>query len=709
VAQYPVSINLSSLNGTNGFVVNGPAERDGLGADITGVGDINGDGFDDVAVAAPHFGDRGAVPGDVYIVFGTDAGLPSALEVSSLDGSNGFKLSGEIGNQLWTVAAAGDVNGDGFADLAVSAIYYLEPSENGGSAYVVFGTPDGFDAELTVAEIYGTNGFRLTDASPVVDATSGINDVNSVGDVNGDGFEDILISSRAPSTNPNQLNFNHYVVFGSDAGFADMSLSALDGTNGFQIVGGEAQLGQSAGDVNGDGIDDIIMGAPTADPHGTSSGAAYVVFGRASGFSSSFDLSTLSGTNGFTVEGGNAQDRAGTAVSSAGDINGDGYADVVVGATGFGPESGAAYVVFGRATGFSAHINLTNLGPGGIRILGDRSFGGRAGQVVSSVGDVNGDGFDDVSVGAFSPGSPSVVYVVFGKEAPTNIRVVDLNGNNGFKINPAATGDAAYDSTMAGDFNGDGMHDLIVGAVNADPHGADSGAAYVVFGHLPDAAVTRTGTVASQSLVGGNFDDTLNGLGGDDELFGNGGEDQLDGGGGDDIIKGGAGSDWLAGLGGEDHLEGGGDDDTLFGGGNQDLILGGAGSDHLIGGTGNDRLDGGAGKDFLIGDDGNDVFVVSSVADSGPGGAFRDNIIDFLVGSDRIDLSAIDANSNTGADDSFAFIGGARFSHTAGELRQYSSFSGDTVVAGDVDGDGAADFEVLLRGAHTLTAADFIP
>src|SRR5262249_47926244 len=153
------------------------------------------------------------------------------------------------------------------------------------------------------------------------------------------------------------------VVFGEAAGIGDnIDLSSLDGSNGFRISGAAAgdRSGfsvASAGDVNGDGFADLIVGAYGADPNGAYSGASYVVLGKASGFSADIDLSSLDGSNGFRLSGGAAGDFSGWSVASAGDVNGDGFADLVVGASGADPNgsnSGASYVVFGKAAGFAA-------------------------------------------------------------------------------------------------------------------------------------------------------------------------------------------------------------------------------------------------------------------------------------------------------------------------------------------------------------------
>ena len=282
--------------------------------------------------------------------------------------------------------------------------------------------------------------------------------------------------------------------------------SVLTGVDAYDLSGRSVS---TAGDVNGDGIDDVIVGAFYADPAGHySAGESYVVFGSAQGFAAVLPLASLfpggggDGSRGFVITGIEAYDSSGRAVSDAGDVNGDGIDDLIVGADRARYAAGESYVVFGSTQGFPAVLPLATLFPAGggdgsrgFVLIGvdEYDFSGRS---VSAAGDVNGDGVDDLVVGAYAadPGGQIVAgesFVVFGSTQgfPAVLPLASLfpagggDGTRGFVLTGIERDRAGRSVSAAGDVNGDGIDDLIVGADVASPgRRTYAGESAVVFG-----------------------------------------------------------------------------------------------------------------------------------------------------------------------------------------------------------------------------------
>ena len=314
---FPPVVQLSMLNGANGFRLDEAGVGERFGGAVSAAGDVNGDGIDDLLIGAPLADPNGIDrAGRSYVVFGSRSGFAATLNLSNLNGTNGFRLDGvaELDRSGMAVSGAGDVNGDGIDDLLIGA-EYADPNglNSAGSSYVVFGSSSGFAASLNLSSLNGTNGFRLDGVA--AGERSGTA-VSAAGDVNGDGIDDLLIG--APRAGPNGVIWagSSYVLFGNSSGFAaTLNLGSLNGTNGFRIDGVAADdrsgfAVDGAGDINGDSIDDLLIGAPYADPNdNVQSGSSYVVFGNSSGFAATLNLGSLDGAIGVRLDGVGSNDR----------------------------------------------------------------------------------------------------------------------------------------------------------------------------------------------------------------------------------------------------------------------------------------------------------------------------------------------------------------------------------------------------------------
>lgn len=439
---------LSSLDGTNGFIINGVGDSL-AGVKVSKIGDFNGDGLDDFLIGAP-FADPGFVEngtinaGAVFVVFGKKSSFHPTLELTALDGANGFVINGERNSGLLgrAIDGAGDINDDGLKDIIIGDIGAFPETLGGakGAGYVIFGKTTGFAASMVLSSLDGVSGFVVNSN----DAKLLGGDVLGTGDLNGDGIDDLAVSSFDMSTNLQPVVF---VIYGKTGPFSvNQNLSINGSNNGFAIAGmpggqeGTISIG-ALGDINDDGINDLAIGARYQDPGGLAdAGISYIIYGSSSRTPPRLAIDTLSASDGFSINGIAANDRAG-APTGGGDINGDGIDDIIIGAlnaaSNNNAEAGAVYVVYGKRSPFADSIELSSLdGNNGFTLLG-AAANDQSGRFVSRLGDLNNDGIDDFLIGGTARfGS----YVVFGRaNAHTLVSSVLPSARSGFTGGSAIT------------------------------------------------------------------------------------------------------------------------------------------------------------------------------------------------------------------------------------------------------------------------------
>ncbi len=423
--------------------------------------------------------------------------LLAVINVATLPINRGTLVAGlTAGEQVGrSVSSAGDINFDRFEDMLIST---------GGKTHLAMGG-EGDDNGNLSWDLARTAVFESSDPDLACGRVA-----SGVGDVNGDRLDDILFGCATADPPGGEQNAGaSFLVLSTPStpfqGRIDISQlqhpRELLGYRGVKIYGADAGDGsgrsvKGAGDFNGDGFADILIGASYADAANNAkadAGETYIIFGSANP-PPTINLANL-GNAGVVLFGASAGVRSGAQVSGAGDLNGDGYDDVIV------KSDNEVHVVFGRAS-LPRTIDLAQLGASGIRIHGSN----HSLSSISQAGDVNGDGFDDIIIGNPAatrrlPGdrgdmvSAGESYLIYGKAAlPRTINLTNL-GDQGIKFVGAESRDGSGSSVSGGrDFNADGFDDIIIGAPNANsisnPSYQFAGVSYILFGGPSLPAVT---------------------------------------------------------------------------------------------------------------------------------------------------------------------------------------------------------------------------
>jgi hypothetical protein len=419
-----------------------------FGYSVATAGDVNGDGYSDVIVGALLYHNGETEEGRVWVWHGSEDGLSEThnwrAESNETEAALGI-----------SVATAGDVNRDGYADIIVGAHRFTHTHVEQGAAFIWLGSADGVNGGFNGTP---TNAHRHLEINQVT-ARFG-HSVSTAGDVNGDGYADVIVG--APYyTNGQGREGGAWLYLGSGSG---VSTSAANQDEGNQTGAHFGWSVATAGDVNGDGYADVIVGAPDYTVTKDQQGRAWVWHGQPTS-------NGISTTRDWDAEGEQADAFFGKSVATAGDVDGDGYSDIIVGAPGHASAAGRCYVYHGGPDSLSEYAGWTKASN-----MANALFG----LSVGTAGDVNGDGYADVIVGSprWDGGQAfeGKAWVYLGDSDGLNLVP------HWYKEPDNEYAEFGTSVGSAGDVNGDGYDDVIVGAPGWHTPQTDEGGAWIYKG-----------------------------------------------------------------------------------------------------------------------------------------------------------------------------------------------------------------------------------
>ncbi|MBK8609501.1 MAG: FG-GAP repeat protein [Chitinophagaceae bacterium] len=456
-AVYPITIDPISTT-PNAQLESNQAGAN-MGFSVAGAGDVNGDGYSDVVVGVHGYDNPEIDEGAAFVYHGSASGISMVPAVIVENNQAGARLA-------LSVSTAGDVNGDGYSDIIVGTPLYDNVEMNEGAFLVYHGSASGIVATpVTFVE------------SNQVNAQLGYS-VAGAGDVNGDGYSDVVVGAWLYD-NPEVNEGVAFVYYGGPAGISTSGNSVVQADQGASNFGMSVA---GAGDVNGDGFSDIIVGAEDYDDGQTDEGAVFIYHGSAAGIVT---------TAAVMLQENLTLSQYGFSVSSAGDVNGDGYSDVIVGAYLYNSgqaNEGVAFVYHGSGAGITAAYST---------LLEANQIAASFGVSVACAGDIDGDGYSDVIVGANSydngETNEGAAFVYSGSSTGINAVAIAV-----LEINQAGA-ELGRSVRSAGDVNGDGFSDVIVGAPQYDNGENNEGAAFVYHGSGVACSTPNGGTANTSS------------------------------------------------------------------------------------------------------------------------------------------------------------------------------------------------------------------